>query len=46
MERESQRPPDVEVEVKLKIRAQWRPALLMWFVVSVFGAVLLVWLGR
>lgn len=46
VERESEIATDVEIDLKLKVRAQWRPALLLWCVVSVLGSVLLAWLSR
>ena len=46
MERESEIARDVEIVLTLKVRAQWRPARLLWCVVSLLGSALLVWLGR
>jgi hypothetical protein len=46
MERESEIARDVEIDLTLKVRAQWRPARLLWCVVSLLGSALLVWLGR
>ena len=46
MERESEIATDVEIDLTLKVRAQWRPARLLWCVVSLLGSALLVWLGR
>ncbi len=46
MEREPEIATDVEIDFKLKVRAQWLPVLLLWLVVSVLGSGLVVWLGR